>query len=186
MTDQRHTLSIPTNPISFGRAFSNQVPSPRLMHLRPLVQIQSFFVAVLAGLVLLLLAACSSDTVEESPAVNPLSGGVLATFEVSGKRFSVWVTNTQTINDLFSLQSGQSNANIPNGVTRIGPGRAEHNAPYGWHMDPEQISMAELAIELCDGSPTYVDENLSDWQEQVGRYCPWGAELVSLEDHRQD
>lgn len=141
--------------------------------------------AVIAVLTLLTVGACAAEGDDEPTATpHPLAGGVLATFDVTGERFKVWVTNEQTIEDLFSLQSGESSANIPNGVTRRGPGQADHNEPYSWHMDPEDISMAEVTIELCDGSPSYVDENIGEWQDQVGRYCPWSADLVSLEDYR--
>ncbi len=44
--------------------------------------------------------------------------------------------------------------------------------------------MAEVTIELCDGTPSYVEAHLDEWIEQVGRYCPWSARLVALEDRR--
>ena len=42
--------------------------------------------------------------------------------------------------------------------------------------------MAEAAIEACDATPSYVEEN-PDQFFQIG-YCPWSAELVSLADYR--
>jgi hypothetical protein len=111
-----------------------------------------------------------------------LRGGVLATFEVGGERFRTWTTNPQTIQDLYELQQGTSTANIPNGRILRGAGRARHNAPYHWHLDPQDIAMAEATIELCDGLPSYVEENVDDYVENVGRYCPWAAKLVELRD----
>jgi hypothetical protein len=113
---------------------------------------------------------------------NALRGGALATFEVEGERFCVWTTNPQTIHDLHELQQGTSTANIPNGRILRGPGRARHNAPYHWHLDPQDIAMAEVAIEVCDGLPSYVEENVDEFVERVGRYCPWAAKLVELRD----
>jgi hypothetical protein len=112
-----------------------------------------------------------------------LRGGVLATFEVEGERFRVWTTNPQTIHDLHELRRGTSTANIPNGRILRGAGRARHNAPYHWHLDPQDITMAEAAIELCDALPSYVEENVDEFVERVGRYCPWAAELVELRDY---
>jgi hypothetical protein len=112
-----------------------------------------------------------------------LRGGVLATFEVEGERFRVWTTNPQTIHDLHALQQGTSTANIPNGRILRGPGQARHNAPYHWHLDPQDIAMAEVAIELCDGLPSYAEENVDEFVDRVGRYCPWAAELVELRDY---
>jgi hypothetical protein len=112
-----------------------------------------------------------------------LRGGALATFEVEGERFRVWTTNPQTIHDLHELQRGTSTANIPNGRILRGPGRARHNAPYHWHLDPQDIAMADATIEVCDGLPSYVEENVEEFVERVGRYCPWAAELVELRDY---
>jgi hypothetical protein len=114
---------------------------------------------------------------------DALRGGVLATFEVEGERFRVWTTNPQTIHDLHELRRGTSTANIPNGRILRGPGRARHNAPYHWHLDPQDITMAEVAIEVCDGLPSYVEENVDEFVERVGRYCPWAAQLVELRDY---
>jgi len=111
-----------------------------------------------------------------------LRGGALATFEVQGERFRVWTTNPQTIHDLHELRRGTSTANIPNGRILRGSGRARHNAPYHWHLDPQDIAMAEVAIELCDALPSYVEENVDEFVERVGRYCPWAATLVELRD----
>src|SRR5215212_9514731 len=113
---------------------------------------------------------------------NALRGGALATFEVGGERFRVWTTNPKTIHDLHELQQGTSTANIPDGRILYGPGRAKHNAPYHWHLDPQDITMAEVAIEVCDGLPSYVEENVDEFVEGVGRYCPWAARLVELQD----
>jgi hypothetical protein len=114
---------------------------------------------------------------------DALRGGALATFEVEGERFRVWTTNPQTIQDLRELQQGTSTANIPNGRILRGPGQASHNAPYHWHLDPQDIAMAEVAIEVCDGLPSYVEENVEEFVERVGRYCPWAARLAELRDY---
>jgi hypothetical protein len=42
--------------------------------------------------------------------------------------------------------------------------------------------MGEAAIELCDGLPSYVEENVDEFVDGVGRYCPWAARLVELRD----
>jgi len=116
---------------------------------------------------------------------DELSGGVVATFDVEGERFHVWVTSLSTIDQLFDLQAGGSMANIPIGPLLPGPGKGDHNLPWSWHMDPSETEMAENTIEVCSGRPSYVEDNLQYWLA-LGSYCPWAAELVELEDHRQD
>jgi hypothetical protein len=138
-----------------------------------------------AGMLLVLLgAACAPGSASTATPAAGLSGGVLATFDVTGETFKVWVTNPQTIDQLLALEAGDSAANIPNGKILPGPGAGDHNAPWSWHLDPEDIEMAELTIEVCDGAPNYVEANLADFTDTVGRYCPWAAQLTSLEDRR--
>lgn len=142
------------------------------------------FLLVAFGLsaVVLVVGACGTAT--PTPVQDELSGGIVATFDVVGEEFSVWVTNPQTIQQILDLQRGVSNANIPNGVILRGPGKADHNEPWSWHLDPEQIEMAEVTMELCDGTPSFVEEELDYFVATVGRYCPWSARLVAMEDYR--
>jgi len=128
---------------------------------------------------MVMVTACGDDPT--SP--DELEGGALATFEVSGEQFHAWVTNDATIEQILALRDGTSAANIPNGVLREGPGAGGHNAPWAWHLDAEEIEMAENAIEVCDGRPSLVDDLLEDYLI-VGRFCPWGAQLVSVDDRR--
>ena len=122
-----------------------------------------------------------SETADDT---EELENGVLATFTVSGEVFKVWVTNPGTIQQLFDLAEGSAKATIPNGRIHRGPGWAAHNQPWSWHLDPEDLQMAEVTIEVCDARPSYVEENLDYFVNSVGRYCPWGAVLVNLEDFR--
>jgi hypothetical protein len=125
-----------------------------------------------------LISACRSDIDAE------LQGGVMAEFEVIDETFKVWVTNPDTIQQLFDLQAGISQANIPNGRIHHGPGQVNHNEPWSWHLDPQDIEMAEMTMELCDGALWFVEEEIDYFVETVQRFCPWEATLVSLEDFR--
>ena len=132
--------------------------------------------ASVAPILLAFIAACASPT---APA---LKGGVLATFEVSGERYSIFITNPQTIDQVYSVLRGTSNARIPSG--RLLRGQVSYNKPWHWHIDSQDVVMAEVTIELCDGRPSYVENNLDDWLNSVGRFCPWWAQLVELRDFR--
>ena len=133
-----------------------------------------------AALILLLAIGCSSPTAP-SPDLN---GGVVATFEVGPERFQVFVTNTAAIARLLDLRRGATTGSIPNGRIRHGAGAGQHNAPHAWHLDPDDIQIVGLAIELCDGAPSYVDAHVDEYVEVIGRYCPWGARLVRVDDYR--
>lgn len=109
---------------------------------------------------------------------------MLATLAVPGDTFTVWVAKPETVAQLLALQAGESAANIPNGKLLAGPGAGAHNALWAWHLDPEDIELAELTMELCDGEPGYVEANLTEFIATVGRDCPWSAQLTGLEDRR--
>jgi hypothetical protein len=49
-------------------------------------------------------------------------------------------------------------ATIPSG--RLVRGPVFYNEPWSWHIDPEDIFMAEVTIELYDGIPSQVEDNL--------------------------
>ena len=126
-----------------------------------------------------LLAGC-----DDGPTLPELEGGILALFEVSGARFSAFVTAPKAISAILALEAGTGQASIPNGRLIRGPGPAEYNLPWSWHMDPVDIEMTELAIELCDARPSFVENNLDEWIDVGGRFCPWSAHLVSVDDLR--
>ena len=44
--------------------------------------------------------------------------------------------------------------------------------------------MAEVAVEVCDATPSYVEANQDYFVDVVGSYCPWSAQLVGLVDYR--
>ena len=113
-----------------------------------------------------------------------LTGGVLATFDVQGELFQLWTTNPDTIADILALEAGESEATIPNGPIHREPGEALHNYPWSWHLDPQQTEMAETAMEVCDGTPSQVENNLDEFVDNIGQYCPWNAELIHVEDLR--
>ncbi|MGH2450206.1 MAG: hypothetical protein ACRDGE_02825 [Candidatus Limnocylindria bacterium] len=117
-------------------------------------------------------------------AAGGLRGGVLATFDVTGETFKVWVTNKATIQQLIDLRDGRREGGIPNGRILRGSGAGGHNAPWSWHLDPEDVHLADITMELCDGAPWYVEENVDEYVDNVQRYCSWAAELVGLEDLR--
>ncbi len=131
-------------------------------------------------LVLVMALAAPAKAGNKQQTVEELSGGIIATFDVVGEQFRVWVTNPETIQQIRDLEAGRNEANIPIGRILRGPGAGSHNAPWSWHLDPEDISMAEMTIEVCDARPSYVEENVDEFVDNVQRYCPWSAVLVNV------
>lgn len=142
------------------------------------------WVARVAPAVILFLGLAAtgcSTSVTPSP---DLKGGVIATFETVGEQFKVFVKNPAAIERLLAIRNGAALGQIPNGRILRGAGAANHNSPRAWHLDPDDIQVVDSAIEVCDGRPSYVDQHLGEYVDVVGRYCPWGAKLVRLDDYR--
>lgn len=111
----------------------------------------------------------------------PTGGGVLAIFDVVGQPYRVHITNPTGIDGAIALWKGESMANIPNG--ELVCEAAAYNCDWTFHVDPATVTFAELTIEVCDGTPSYVEENCADFGAQ---YCPWSAQLTELLDCRTD
>jgi hypothetical protein len=47
------------------------------------------------------------------------------------------------------------------------------NAPWSWHIVPEDWVLAEISMEVCDGLPEMVEADVWYWITYVGRYCCW-------------
>ena len=107
------------------------------------------------------LPACSEDPSE-----------VEAEFVVSvvGETFVMRVRDPETIR--LAQESIARPRAFPAGPLLRGDGG--FNAPWSWHFDPDQVRMVEAAIEVCDGTPSYVEAHLADFPT----YCPWGARIV--------
>lgn len=111
-----------------------------------------------------------------------LTGGILVTFDVEGEEYKIFVENEETIADILAVERGESQAKIPSGKIIGEP--VFYNEPWSWHIDPVDIHMAEFTIELCDGLPSYIEDDLDYWVNTVGRFCPWSAEIVEIRDFR--
>lgn len=114
-----------------------------------------------------LLAACESST---EPA------GETYVVEVSGEEFRVRVSDAAVIAQLEARRtSGQEG--VVSGKLRAGNGG--YNSPWSWHL--VDVHVADMAIELCDGRPSMVEEDTEYWIGTVKQFCPWGARVVRAE-----
>lgn len=57
-------------------------------------------------------------------------------------------------------------------------GEVEYNNNWSWHFVENQWDLVEISTEVCDGRPSFVEEELNYWVDQVGRFCPWSSRVV--------
>ena len=60
----------------------------------------------------------------------------------------------------------------------VDPGNGGHNMGWSWHFRPGQWELVEISIELCDGRPQDVEDDVGKWIADVGIFCPWGSYVV--------
>jgi hypothetical protein len=58
---------------------------------------------------------------------------------------------------------------------RIDRGNNAYNLDWSWHFIPGEWDLAEMSIEVCDGTPSYVEENLDEWLSMQDAFCPWDS-----------
>jgi hypothetical protein len=92
---------------------------------------------------------------------------------VGTETFVLRTGDPETIRIAHLVLQGKSSA-FPLGPLRAGDGG--WNAPWSWHLDPAQTRMVEAAIEVCDGTPSYVEAHVEDFPT----YCPWEGRVVAV------
>ena len=121
--------------------------------------------------VAIILASVIAACHQEGPTAPDQT--VVVTFRVADETFRVALTRGDQIHAAREALAGGA-ARIP--IGRIVAG-ADVNRGWSWHL--EDVAFGETAIELCDGRPSDVE------REGVGfgggRYCPWAAQIVSIE-----
>lgn len=126
-----------------------------------------------AAVALLIVATFATGC---TPAASPTAAPTIVTFEVAGtERFRIELLKPEDLAHARQLLNGEAVSSIPLGkVVRDDPGI---NAPWSWHIDPATFEFAFAAIEVCDGLPSHVEDEVvtSD------TYCPWSAKVVAVE-----
>ena len=122
------------------------------------------------------VAALLLSVVASGCADDPTSPSETAvvTFAVGGETFRVQLVDERQLEAARAAQGGGS-GRIPIGRIVSGAGV---NAGWSWHL--EDLEFAEFAIELCDGRPSDVERQGT--QFGGGRFCPWGARVLAISD----
>lgn len=101
------------------------------------------------------------------------SSEAVVTFQVVSETFRVLLTSPGQLAAARAAQTG-GRARIP--VGRIVSG-TQVNTGWTWHL--ENVTFAEAAIEVCDGIPSHVEREGT--QFGAGSYCPWSAVIIRIE-----
>lgn len=131
--------------------------------------------------------AFNNESTDARPPVSerpPLIGRfvMLASDFNKEEKIRIAVSSLEAKKDLIALYYGKSNKKIPNGLLIDDrPGKSPYDKKWSFHFAPDTVQFAEVAIELCDARPSYIEANLDQWLSEVKRYCPWSLQLVSID-----
>ncbi len=125
------------------------------------------------------LTSCNKDHVDGSQCPETRSGTRFFEFaHESGDLFIAWTDKE----DVLAIVDEQLNLPVENRNKHFNGKILENNTTcklnfeWSWYFDPNDWLLTDLSIELCDGNPTYVEENLDEYV-RTGRYCPWGSKV---------
>jgi hypothetical protein len=133
---------------------------------------RSLWLRALAAALLITIAATINSACDDDSPTAP-SEGAIVTFRVENETFRVHLTTDEQIRGA-ELALGNGPAKIPNGRLVTGE---DVNEGYSWHV--EDITFAEVTVEVCDGLPSEVERTGVSFGG--GRYCPWSARVVSID-----
>jgi hypothetical protein len=111
------------------------------------------------------------------PSPSEIRGKSFTLQTANGDKFNVYATDPEAIQLLTDNYYSLNNMFV---MGRLVIGNGGFNSPWSWHLDPEHVTMAEFAIELCDGTPSEVEHNLPYWLFQVETFCPWSSKVIEI------
>lgn len=96
-------------------------------------------------------------------------------FEGRDATFVVFVNERKPIDLMKAEAAAEDKTLIVSGKVRA---ETRYNRPWSYSMGPGSIVLGEVFIEVCDGSPHYVERHKKDWLGK--RWCPWSSYVASL------
>ena len=111
------------------------------------------------------------------PSPSEIQGKSFILETANGDKFKVYATDPEAIQLLIDNYYGLNNMFV---MGRLVIGDGGFNSPWSWHLEPDHVTMAEFAIELCDGTPSEVEHNLPYWLFQVETFCPWSSKVIEI------
>lgn len=121
---------------------------------------------------LLLLVSCGTET-EDNPRYFQFtheSDDINYTFTAQTSDDEVIAKIEEELERPFNERSMHINGPI----TR---GEVDYNSGWSWYFVENEWDLVTVSAEVCDGRPSFVEEDLDYWVDQVGRFCPWSSRV---------
>ena len=99
---------------------------------------------------------------------------------VANEQFRVRIDNSLIANQARRMANGQDRQKIITGTVARGDGG--FNTGYGWHLNPQSITLEETTAESCNvnnAKPSDIQADITHWVDTVKKYCPGFGRFVS-------
>jgi hypothetical protein len=94
---------------------------------------------------------------------------------VINEYFCVYITDPATLELAYRDARGEIRRIV---TGKVKAGNDGYNQPWSWHLDPDTVRLVEIAAEICDGRPSFVEQDLQYWLNKT--FCPWGSDVISI------
>jgi hypothetical protein len=134
------------------------------------------------------LRDCTTTTLPPGPVGADCAtrrGGAFVTIEVAdtaSERVSTWVSaaDASFIDEAKRLVAA-GERRVPTFKVEDG---TDCDGRWSFHLDAIDAAFADFTTEVCDGLPSYLQQNKAEWMAKDLRWCPWGARVISVDDRR--
>ncbi|MDQ3913734.1 MAG: hypothetical protein M3285_00920 [Actinomycetota bacterium] len=96
-------------------------------------------------------------------------------FEGRDASFVVFVNERKPIKLMKAEAEAEDKTLIVSGKVR---GEQRYNRDWSYSMGPGSIVLGEVFVEVCDGSPGYVERHKKEWLGK--RWCPWSSYVAAI------
>lgn len=100
---------------------------------------------------------------------------MIVTFKVLNEQYKVLVVDPEQVAIAQTLLAGDEAPRIPNGV--VVRGDPSVNTGWDWHIDPSSFEFADVTTEVCDGKPSFVEND----EISGNHFCPWSAKVIAVD-----
>lgn len=141
--------------------------------------------AEVAALLVLCALGCNGGGDEATGGTGGGMGGSGGSGAALPVHYAIEVIDEEFVVEVVTLaQVDQMEARLASGEQgvisgELAPGDDGYNQPWSWHLVPATVHTADVAIEVCDGRPSMVEDDLEYWLGTVKQFCPWQASVAA-------
>jgi hypothetical protein len=125
------------------------------------------------------IAQYSEDLIDTFKICLALTNGKYFIVGVRNETFNLYLANPKAIQDAIDDYYGTftRHKHVHGKLVR---GDGGFNQPWSWHLDPNNTTMAEVSMEICDGTPGMVESHLDYFLDTVKYFCPGGSQIIDI------